>query len=142
MKLSLHTDYALRLLMYLAGSAERSTVREVAEFFDVSRDHMAKVAQQVVRAGWVRSIKGIGGGLELVQDAADISVGGVIASMEGNTRLLECVCSTQDLCRIQQRCKLRKVLAKAERIQMEYLNSVTLKDLAKPGRHLEALTSG
>ena len=142
MKLALHTDYALRLLMYLAGSAERTTVGEVATFFDVSRDHMAKVAQQLVRAGWARSIKGIGGGLELARDAADIRVGEVIATTEGNTHLLDCVCAEQELCRIQSRCKLRKVLAKAEKIQLEYLNSVTLKDLAKPGRHLETLTSG
>ena len=142
MKLSLHTDYGLRLLMYLAGSAERSTVGEVAEFFDVSRDHMAKVAQQVVRTGWARSIKGIGGGLELAHDPAAIRVGEVIATLERNTHLLECVCAEQELCRIQSRCKLRKVLAKAEKVQMAYLNSVTLKDLAKPGRHLEALTSG
>lgn len=140
MKLSLHTDYGLRLLMYLAGSAERSTVGEVAAFFDVSRDHMAKVAQQVVRAGWARSIKGVGGGLELAHDAEDICVGDVIAGMEGNTHLLECVCTEQELCRIQSRCQLRKVLAQAEKIQMEYFNSVTLKDLVKPGRHLDALT--
>ena len=141
MKLSLHTDYGLRLLMYLVGCGQRATVSEVAEFFAISRDHLAKVAQQVVRAGWVRSIKGIGGGLELTRDASSIRVGDVIATLEGNTHLLDCVCAEQELCCIQQRCKLRKVLAKAEKVQMDYLNSVTLKDLAKPGRPLQDLVT-
>jgi Rrf2 family transcriptional regulator, nitric oxide-sensitive transcriptional repressor len=139
MKLSLHTDYGLRLLMYLAGSGERVTAGEVAEFFGISRDHTAKVAQRIVRAGWARSTRGIGGGLELARDPSAIRVGEVISTLEGNTHLLDCVCAEQDLCRIQQRCKLRKALAKAERLQMEYLNSVTLRDLVKPGRPLEAM---
>lgn len=139
MRLALHTDYALRVLMYLAGAQSRCTVGEIAQFFGISRDHVAKVVQRLTKAGFSRSIKGVGGGLELAKDPANIRVGEVIEAIEGNMHLLECVCAETEVCRIQQRCRLRGVLAEAERVQMEYLNSVVLTDVVKPGRHIEAL---
>ncbi len=140
MRLAMHTDYALRILMYLTAHAERATVGDIAGFFGISKDHVAKVAQRLVRLGFVRGIRGIGGGLELAKESAAISVGEVVRNMEGNTQLLECVGAEVTVCAIQPGCKLRGVLAKAEQIQMEYLNSVFLNDVVKPGHDLVSLT--
>ena len=68
MKLSLHTDYALRFLMFLVSRPGRTTIAEVAEFYGISKDHLAKVTQQMVRLGYVRSIRGINGGIELIRE--------------------------------------------------------------------------
>ena len=132
MRLALHTDYALRTLLYLAGNPGRTNVGEVAEFYRISKDHVAKVVQTLVRQGYVRSIRGIGGGIELAKKPAEIRVGQVILDCEGNMHLLDCV-GIENVCVIQPGCKLKTVLAKAERIQMEYLQSVRLSDLLTPG---------
>lgn len=136
MRLALHTDYALRTLMYLAARGRRARIEEVASFFAISGHHVAKVVQQLARLGFVRSQRGAGGGLELARRPAEIRVGEVIAALEGNTHLLECV-GTEDVCVIQAACRLRHVLAKAERLQMDYLHTVRLADLVRCGEPLQ-----
>lgn len=128
MRLSLHTDYALRTLMYLGSVRERATVEEVADYYRVSLDHIAKVVSQLVRLGWVRGIRGSGGGIELGKPAAEISVGDVVAAFEGDVHLLECL-GRDGVCVIESFCKLKKVLARAEDLQRDYLHSVNLQDV-------------
>lgn len=139
MRLALHTDYALRTLIYLAGRPGRTSAAAVAKFFRISRDHVAKVIQSLARLGYVRSIRGAGGGIELRQPPDEIRVGQVILDFEGSMNLLECV-STSNVCVIERGCTLKKVLAKAEKIQMDYLMSVKLSDLVKPGGQLMEIT--
>ncbi|MCA9075208.1 MAG: Rrf2 family transcriptional regulator [Planctomycetaceae bacterium] len=139
MRLSLHTDFALRTLMFLAGRQERASVAEIAEFFDVSRDHLAKVVQRLSREGYVRSMRGVGGGVELARPAEDIELGEVIERFEGSMHLLDCV-AIENVCVIQPGCKLKHVLAEAERIQVEYLKSVRLADVVQVGEDLVQLT--
>jgi Rrf2 family nitric oxide-sensitive transcriptional repressor len=140
MRLALQTDYALRTLIFLAIRPGRTNVAAVAEFFQISKDHVAKVVGQLSRLGYVRGIRGIGGGIELAKNAADVSVGEVITAFEGNMHLLECV-GTAGVCVIQPGCQLRHVLAEAERIQVDYLNGVRLSDLVAPGGQLVELQS-
>ena len=137
--LSLHTDYALRTLLYLAGYPGRASIAQVAEFFRISKDHVAKVVQALVREGYVRSVRGMGGGIELARRPADITIGQVILDFEGNLRLLECV-AAENICVIQPGCRLRSVLAEAERRQIDYLNSVQLSDIVRPGGRLLEIT--
>ncbi|MFT5527913.1 MAG: Rrf2 family nitric oxide-sensitive transcriptional repressor [Pirellulaceae bacterium] len=140
MRLALHTDYSLRVLMYLSGCDSRATVLEISNFYGISRDHVAKVVQRLARLGYIRSLRGVGGGVELAKSANKIRIGEVISDIEGNVHLLECVGSEENICVIQPGCKLRGVLAEAERIQMQYLNKVKLSDVVKKGQSLVSLT--
>ena len=137
MRLSLHTDYALRVLMYLAGADRRTKVAEIAEFFDISRDHVAKVTQRLARLGYIRAIRGAGGGLELAREPKEIQLGSVISDFEGTLQLLECVYAAEIICRIQPSCRLREVLAKAEKLQKDYLDGVRLSDVVQKSRPLD-----
>lgn len=136
MRLALHTDYALRVLMYLTGEQTRASVAVISEFFGISRDHVAKVAQRLTRCGYVRSVRGLGGGLELARDPTAISVGEVVADFEVDAHLLACVGGDDVGCRIQSGCRLRGVLAEAEKVQMEYLRGVSLAEVTRPGSSL------
>jgi Rrf2 family nitric oxide-sensitive transcriptional repressor len=130
MRLALQTDYALRTLMFLASRRQKSraTIADVAGFFQISEAHVAKVVNQLARLGFVRAVRGVGGGIELGKDAAHIRLGDVLLAFEGNMHLLECV-GTENVCVIQKHCKLKNVLAKAERLQVDYLNEVRLTDV-------------
>jgi Rrf2 family nitric oxide-sensitive transcriptional repressor len=134
-RLALQSDYALRTLMYLATQGSRATIGEVAELFGISAAHVAKVVNQLARFGFVRSIRGIGGGIELARAADQIRVGQVIKAFEGGLGLLDCV-STDGVCAIESFCKLKAVLAEAERIQTAYLDSVTLADVIPTKRQI------
>ena len=128
MRLSLQTDYSLRTLMFLAARPDRQTIKAVADFFQISLTHVGKVVNQLARLGYVRSIRGIGGGLEIARSPDEITIGEVVRAVEGNVHLLECI-GMENVCVIQKHCKLRTVLDRAERIQMDYLNSVRLSDV-------------
>jgi Rrf2 family nitric oxide-sensitive transcriptional repressor len=140
MRLTTHTDFALRTLMFLATTNERATVAQVALQYGVSTNHMAKVVNQLSRLGYIRSIRGIGGGIELARQPADIRLGEVIEAFEGNMHMLECV-ATKYVCTIQSFCKLKGAFAEAERLQLEYLNSVTLADVAPTKRQFGRASS-
>ena len=139
MRLSLHTDYALRFLMFLVSRPGRTTIADVAAFYDISKDHLAKVTQQMVRLGYVRSIRGINGGIELSRVPDAITIGQVIRDFEGAMHYLECVGATTQVCVIQPGCALRGVFAEAERLQWEYLDSVQLSSVVNPNVDLVQL---
>ena len=139
--LSLQTDYSLRILMFLAANEDRRCqIGEIAEFFVISRDHLAKAARRLGQAGFIRTIRGIGGGLELARPARDIRLGDVIQQIEGRLALLDCT-QTAGVCHIQPGCKLKGVLARAEQLQREYLNSVFLSEVVTAGEDLVQLTT-
>jgi Rrf2 family nitric oxide-sensitive transcriptional repressor len=141
MRLALHTDYALRTLMYLAVQQRQVTAREVAEFYAISLDHVAKVVNQLARLGYVRSVRGKGGGIMLQRPPEEISLGEVIQALQGPLHLLECV-GTEGVCIIESYCKLRRVLAEAERRQMEYLRSVRLADVVPQRQQVDRTREG
>ncbi len=132
MKLTTQTDYALRTLMYLATRSTRAHVSDVATTFGISVNHVAKVVNLLARGGYIHSTRGVGGGIELAQAAEQISIGQVIELIEGDMHLLSCV-GEDDSCSIHSFCKLKGVLAEAERVQRKYLNGVMLADVV-PGR--------
>lgn len=138
MRLSLYTDYALRTLIYLAEKPGRSKVAQIAQSYEISRDHVAKVVQQLARLNYVRSIRGVGGGVEIARSPEQILIGQVVKDFEGNMNLLECV-AVENVCIIQSGCRLKGVLAEAERIQTDYLNSIRLSDVINTGNGLVQL---
>ena len=77
MNITQHTDYALRVLMYLGAVPERRvTIKEVAERFDISRSHLMKIVTELVAKGFVDGARGKGGGLRLARAASEIGHGG------------------------------------------------------------------
>lgn len=73
MRLTDRTDYAFRVLMYLAVKGDSlATIREVAGRYGISYSHLAKVARELGRAGYVETVRGRGGGLRLAQPCTRI----------------------------------------------------------------------
>ena len=78
MQLSLHTDYALRVLMLLGGTGTQWTIDEIAAWYGISRNHLAKVAQTLQAEGLVETQRGRGGGLRLARPPEEIVIGQVV----------------------------------------------------------------
>lgn len=129
MHITQHTDYALRALIYLGTNTDRLvTIQEISERFDVSRNHLMKVVNQLIRAGFVEGVRGKGGGLRLARPAAEIGVGEVVRRMERGMELVECFGSGCN-CILDPSCKLKVALSKALAAFLEVLDGVTLADL-------------
>jgi len=133
MRLKLQTDYALRVLLYLAAADRLCPVDEIAGAYAISREHLVKVVQQLAREGWVATRAGRQGGVELSRPAAQISVADVVAAFEGRREILECV-STPSVCVLEPGCDLRRLLMAAEQAFYDALGATTVAELVRRRR--------
>ena len=135
MRLSLHSDYALRILMALGATGDQMSVDEIAGHYGVSRNHLAKVAQRLQGLGYVATQRGRGGGMRLAQDAGAINVGTVVRQFENLDTLVECMDAATSTCPVRGACGLQGVLGGALGAFVRYLDDYTLADLLpQPGR--------
>jgi Rrf2 family transcriptional regulator, nitric oxide-sensitive transcriptional repressor len=140
MRLTLHTDYALRVLMYVGVKGEvLSTIPEIVDHFDVSRGHVMKVVHHLGVLGYLETIRGKHGGIRLARKPAQINVGAVVRDMEEELGVLGCLQSSKGYCRIEERCVLRSALRDATNAFLATLDRYTLADLIKPRRALARL---
>lgn len=85
------TDLAIRVISTLAASDEAKSRGDLAEAVETSPAFLAQVMTPLVRAGWVRSDRGPGGGYRLSTPAERISLLAVIEAVEGETLTGRCV---------------------------------------------------
>jgi Rrf2 family nitric oxide-sensitive transcriptional repressor len=129
-QLTRHSDYSLRVLIYLALDPERLvTIEEVARSYEISKAHLMKVVHRLGLAGYVETVRGRKGGLRLAQPAGQIRVGDVVRSAEENLALVECFEPATSRCAIDPACGLRPVLHEALESFLATLDRYTLADL-------------
>ena len=139
MRLTVYTDYALRLLMYLAVKDDGlATIAEVADSYGISKNHLMKVAHQLGQAGYVATVRGRGGGLRLAKQVEAIRLSDVVRRTEPDMAVVECL-SSDNACCLGPACRLRHTLQRALAAFMAVLDDVTLADLTAPGRDLRQL---
>lgn len=130
MQLTSYTDYALRVLIYLAKAADRQvTITEIADYYDISRNHLVKVVHQLGSLGFVKTVRGKGGGLSLQRSAESIGIGEVIRSMENHFVWVECFDPACQQCKLLPNCGLRHLLNTAGNAYLSVLDSATLADV-------------
>jgi Rrf2 family nitric oxide-sensitive transcriptional repressor len=139
-RLTIYTDYALRLLMYLAVKEDGlATIAEIAASYDISRNHLMKVAHQLGLAGYVETVRGRSGGLRLAKPADEIGLGEVVRSTEQDMALVPCFDPAAPNCAITPCCGLRSALGRASAAFLAVLDEYSLGDLVKPRGRLRGL---
>ncbi len=130
MQITSYTDYALRTLIYLAMSPNRqATISEIADFFNISNNHLVKVVHQLGVKGFVKTTRGKGGGFSLQRSPEMICIGEVVRSMEKQFYWVECFDPTQQQCRLLPGCGLKGLLARAGNAYLHVLDAATLADV-------------
>ncbi len=143
MRLTDRTDYAFRVLMYLAANGGRlATVGEIAARYGISHSHLTRVVWALGRAGFVETVRGKGGGLRLARPAEAVAVGAVARSMERGIPLAECFPGGNGGCRIETCCVLKGVLAEAEAAFFAVLDRYTIDNLVCGNRDLRGFVLG
>ena len=135
MKLTRYTDYAMRVMIHLGTRDERlSSIREIANVFDISQNHLMKVVQDLVNAGYIESVRGRSGGIRLARGAAEINLGQLLRHTEGLTDLVDC-----SGCAIAPACRLPSVLREATAAFVAVFDRYTVADLVSGKSHLQML---
>ncbi|HEY8337814.1 MAG TPA: Rrf2 family transcriptional regulator [Tardiphaga sp.] len=140
MRLTVYSDYALRMLMYLALKPDQlSTIADIAASYDISENHLMKVAHQLGVGGFVETVRGRGGGLRLAKPVAEIVLAEVVRYTEPDMAIVQCFKPLDAPCTIRPSCVLRRALEKARDAFMAVLEEYTLADLVQPRQRLAGL---
>ncbi|AHI25412.1 RrF2 family transcriptional regulator [Komagataeibacter swingsii] len=131
MRLTLHTDYAIRVLVYLACNADRRvSVHEISSHHNISHNHLVKVVNRLSGEGVVLARRGRSGGLLLSRPPHDIIIGDIVRMME--TDMLSVVsCQPQNgrPCVLADMCRLRRLLSRSLDAFQRVLDCTTLRDI-------------
>lgn len=125
MKLTTYTDYSLRVLIHLGSRTDRlCSIAEMARDHRISQNHLVKVVHNLIKSGYLVSVRGRFGGVRLARPPAGINIGAVVRMTEEGFDLVPC-----DRCVLSPACRLTKVLDTALRRFLDVLDNCTLADL-------------
>ncbi|MFT3673165.1 RrF2 family transcriptional regulator [Aestuariivirga sp.] len=140
MRLTSFSDYSLRLLILCAARApELVTIAEAATIYGISRNHLMKVANELTKGGFLRSVRGRNGGLHLARPAEEISIGKVVRMMEGGGEFVECFVPGNTGCVIAPACGLKFLFASAFEDFFKRLDGASLADVIRKPAQIKAL---
>lgn len=132
MHLTLHTDYGLRVLLYLAHFPEqRVHTAAISTAYGISKNHLVRVVRNLADAGFVETSIGRGGGIRLARAPQQIRIGEVVRALEPNMHMVECFDDATNTCPITPVCGLKAPLGKALGAYLNVLDGYSLKDLVR-----------
>jgi len=131
MRLTLHTDYALRVLVHVGlRGGELVTINEIAECYGISKNHLTKVVHQLGRSGYLETVRGKYGGVRLLVEPRDVRLGEFIRRTEEDFALARCMRDDDpDNCLIEQSCLARKAFGQGLTAFFGALDRYTLADM-------------
>ncbi|WP_414047882.1 RrF2 family transcriptional regulator [Macrococcus equi] len=129
MKLTLYSDYSLRVLMYLARTDNRTQIDEIAKFYNISKNHLTKVVNNLASLGYIETTRGRGGGIALKLPPEEINIGKLIRKTEEHFNIVECFDRETNTCPIIDHCGLMSVLGEALHAYLKVLDKYTLQDI-------------
>ncbi|OKP77599.1 Rrf2 family transcriptional regulator [Paenibacillus helianthi] len=141
MRLTMYTDFSLRILMYLGAKeqSELSTIQDISDAYHISKNHLMKVSHELGQAGYIEAVRGRGGGIRLAKRPELINIGEVVRRMEDDFHLVECFNPAGNSCPITPVCGLKGVLGRALAAYLQVLSEYTLADLLLNKHDLQAI---
>ena len=130
LKVSDATVLAIHAVIFIANNPEKMvTAKEIATYHNASENHLSKVLQRLSRAGYVRSIRGPGGGFELARDPENITLREIYDLFEGPLYLNNCL-FLKTVCEYEV-CVFGNLLSEINALVKDYLDTTSLKDVTK-----------
>jgi len=130
MQLNKFTDYALRILMYVAQPRDLPyTIAELAERLQVSQNHAMKIVHFMAKQEWLITIRGKGGGIRLNPASLNLQLGQIVRILQRDSNVVEC---NSPPCVLRPTCGLKGILDDAVEQFYSSLDQYVLKDVIRP----------
>ena len=131
MKISTKGRYAVRLLLDIAMNDEVEPVRlkDTADRQDISMKYLEQIISILVRAGYVRSIRGPQGGYRLAKEPKDYTVGMILRQVEGSLAPVSCLEYEENTCERQSECVSLRIWKELDEAIKSVVDKYTLADL-------------
>lgn len=138
MQINRYTDYAYRVLMYLAvNNRQRATMGEIASYYAISHEHLRKVVHRLSSLNYIKTYTGKGGGMELGKPMEKINIGQLFLDFEGVAPLIDC---HQSHCPLRSSCNLNHIFIKAQDAFLNEMKQYSLADLMSNTRMVKTLS--
>lgn len=129
MHITRYTDYSLRVLIYLAVQGDRlATIQEIADSYEISKNHLMKVVHQLNKKGYIETIRGKKGGMRLLMAPTEIRVGVLVRETEQDLSIVECFTS-KNACKIAPVCGMKGMFGDGLEAFLQVLDKYTLADV-------------
>lgn len=131
MHITRYTDYSLRVLIYLAEQGDQlTTIQEIADSYDISKNHLMKVVHQLNKKGYIETVRGKKGGMRLHMAPGEINIGILVRETEQDLNIVECF-SPKNTCKITPVCGLKHMFSEALNAFLTVLDKYTLADVVQ-----------
>lgn len=136
MRLTLHTDYALRVLVHVGlRGGDLITISEIAECYGISKNHLTKVVHQLGRAGFLETVRGKYGGVRLLADPRAVRLGELVRTVEEDFALARCLKEDEvETCLLKTQCLARGAFRQGLEAFFTSLDRYTLADMIEAER--------
>lgn len=130
MQLSITTDYAIRITLYLLQHKQIVRSSELSEKLDISKTYVLKVTKKLEKVGLVKSYQGASGGITILKNADQITLWDVINATENTTMINKSLAETSsNISNPSVTCPVRKVYIFLQKVVEERLQSIRFSDL-------------
>jgi Rrf2 family nitric oxide-sensitive transcriptional repressor len=133
MRLTSYSDYSIRVLLYLASQKndKLANIKEIAEAYDISKNHLMKIIYNLGKMGYIETIRGRNGGIRLAKRPSEINIGEIVRITEEDFYLVECFGDHSNNCVIAPVCSLKHILNRALDAFLKVLDEYTLEDITQ-----------
>jgi Rrf2 family nitric oxide-sensitive transcriptional repressor len=139
MQVSRYTDYAYRVLLYLAvNDNKRVSMAEISAYYQISHEHLRKVVHHLSKIECIQTYTGKSGGMELKKKPEKINLAQIFLEFEGQAPIIDCL---QTSCPLIPSCSLSQVMAKAQNMFIQELKQHTIADLVHNPKMVRILAS-
>ena len=127
-------DYGIVLMTHFASAKPGRvfTARDLAVGARVPLPTASKILKALTHGGVLVSHRGVGGGFALARPSSEISVAGIISSLEGPIALTECISEPAGTCDIERLCPVRSNWERINGVVRDALEDLSLADMARP----------
>ncbi|MFI5274282.1 MAG: RrF2 family transcriptional regulator [Ktedonobacterales bacterium] len=135
MRITMKGDYGLRAMIDLAAHYGEGPIPSaaIAARQRIPEHFLDQLLITLRRAGLLKSHRGPQGGHLLARAPERISMGDVIAALEGNTAPMECL-PNPSACQLSPGCAIRDIWNQVEAYAQQLLRATTLQQLAERHR--------
>ena len=135
MQITSTTDYASRIVCYLAAQRQMISTSELSQELSVPSSYIPKITKKLKQAGIIKACEGIKGGYQIAKQPENISLRDVISCTESTMAISRCLekeggCSKNYIAC----CKVHQILLDLQNIYNNRLESVKISDIIRPGK--------
>ena len=134
MQLSNTSQYTIRILAYMVNHKDAPLIsaKELSENLKIPYKFLTKIMTELVKVGFIESIRGREGGYKFLRKASEITVGDVLALFNDSIKDKECILGI-DSCDPKQKCALHDKWVKSKIQLQKMFRESTIESIAAEG---------